>query len=78
MNRRKHGVTFEEAVAVFSDALAATFDDPDHSDVEMRLITVGRSAYGRLMVVCHTERGDLVRIISARLATAHERKGHES
>lgn len=77
-NRRKHGVSFDEAVTVFYDPLAATFDDPDHSGGEQRLITVGYSAQGRLLVVCHTERRGAVRIISARRATARERKRHES
>jgi len=67
---KKHGVTFDEAVTVF--------DDPDHSVGERRLITIGFSAQGRLVVVCHTERGSAVRIISARLATARERKRHEA
>lgn len=77
-NRRKHRVSFDEAVTVFYDPLAATFDDPDHSGGEQRLITVGYSAQGRLLVVCHTERRGAVRIISARRATARERKRHES
>lgn len=77
-NRRKHGVSFDEAVTVFYDPLAATFSDPDHSGEEQRMITVGYSAQGRLLVVCHTERRGTVRIISARRATARERKRHES
>lgn len=77
-NLRKHGVIFEEAVTVFYDPLAATFPDPDHSEEEERLITVGYSARGRLLVVCHAERREGVRLISARRATAGERKRHES
>jgi uncharacterized protein len=77
-NLRKHGVTFEEAVTVFYDPLAATFPDPDHSEEEERLITVGYSARGGLLVVCHAERREGVRRISARRATAGERKRHES
>ena len=76
-NISKHGVSFDEAVTVFYDPLSATFDDPDHSDDEQRYITVGFSSQGRLLVTGHTERGDVVRIISARRATAHERKRHE-
>jgi uncharacterized DUF497 family protein len=76
-NAEKHGVTFDEAVTVFRDPLAATFDDPDHSRGERRFITVGYSGQGRLLVVCHTERRDAVRVISARRATARERKRHE-
>ena len=74
---RKHGVSFDEAVTVFYDPLSATFDDPDHSENEERLITVGASSRGRLLVVGHTERGNAVRIINARPASAHERKKHE-
>jgi hypothetical protein len=64
-------------VTAFYDPLSATFDDPDHSIGEQRYITVGFSSQNRLLIVGHTERGETVRIISARLATAHERKRHE-
>ena len=77
-NLRKHGVSFDEAVTVFYDPLSASFDDAQHSADEVRLITVGYSARGRLLVVAHTERGTNVRIISARRATARERKRHET
>ena len=77
LNLRKHGVSFDEAATVFYDPLSATFDDPDHSENEERLITVGASSRGRLLVVGHTERGNAVRIINARPASAHERKKHE-
>lgn len=77
-NLRKHGVSFDEAVTVFYDALSATFDDEEHSVDEARLITVGYSARGRLLVLAHTERGARVRIISARRATARERNRHET
>jgi uncharacterized DUF497 family protein len=77
-NLRKHDVSFDEAVTVFYDPLSATFDDEEHSADEARLITVGYSARGRLLVIAHTERGTNVRIISARRATAGERKRHET
>ncbi len=77
-NLKKHGVSFDEAVTVFYDPLAATVDDPDHSVEEERLITIGFSARGRLMVVSHAAREGVVRIISARRATARERKRHEA
>jgi len=77
-NREKHGVSFDEAVTVFYDPLAATVDDPDHSMEEERFITIGFSAKGRLMVVSHTEGEGAVRIISARRATGRERKRHEA
>ena len=77
-NQIKHSISFEEATTVFYDPLSATFDDPDHSIGEHRLITVGSSARHRLLVVSYVERGKNIRIISARPATAHERKRHES
>jgi uncharacterized protein len=77
-NLKKHRVSFDEAVTVFYDPWAATFGDPDHSDDENRLITVGHSARQRLLlVVCHVERGARTRLISARRATARERRRHE-
>jgi uncharacterized DUF497 family protein len=76
-NRRKHGVTFEEATTVFADRRSRTILDPDHSFEEDRFITVGRSEMHRVLVVVHTERGDRVRLISARIATKIERKQHE-
>jgi len=76
-NRKKHGVSFDEAVTVFYDPFAATLADSDHSTEENRMITVGYSAQERLLVVCHTERGRAIRIISARPATPRERKRHE-
>ena len=77
-NLEKHDVSFDEAVTVFHDPLAATFDDPDHSAGERRFITIGYSSQNRLIVVAHTERGESIRIISARLATPQERKRHET
>ena len=76
-NLRKHKVSFDEAMTIFYEPLSATFDDPDHSTDEERLITIGYSSRSRLLVVSHTERGKTIRIISARHATAHERKQHE-
>jgi hypothetical protein len=76
-NLKKHRISFDEAVTVFYDALAATFADPDHSDDESRFITVGYSPRGRLLVVCHVDRGGAIRLISARRATPRERKRHE-
>lgn len=76
-NIGKHGISFDEAVTVFYNALSATFDDPDHSMEEQRYITIGFSSQNHLLVVAHTEKEDCIRIISARLATAHERKKHE-
>lgn len=76
-NLRKHGVSFEEAASVFSDVLAYTFTDPDHSVGEQRLLTFGFSQFGHLLAVIHSERGRAIRIISARKATRHERGIYE-
>ena len=76
-NLRDHKVTFEEASSIFGDSLAVTFDDPDHSEGERRLLTFGLSERGRLLVVSHTERRGVVRIISARRATRAERRIYE-
>ena len=77
-NFKKHAISFDEAVTVFYDLLSATFADPDHSIEEDRFVTVGYSSQGRLFVVSHTDRGDAIRIISARPATVSERKRHEN
>lgn len=77
-NFLKHGVSFDEASTVFGDPLAATVDDLEHSQSENRYITIGNSIKNRLLVVIHTDRGDRIRIISARQASARERKQYES
>jgi hypothetical protein len=76
-NLRKHGVSFEEASSVFFDPLSVTGDDPDHSVSERRLVTFGVSSSGRLRAVAHTEKEDVIRIISARQTTRAERKLYE-
>ena len=76
-NRRKHGVTFEEASTALRDPLSATARDPDHSVDEDRYVTFGVSSRGRLLVVSHTERGNVIRIISARVAKTVERQIYE-
>ena len=76
-NLRKHGVSFEEASTVFRDPLSATARDPDHSIGEDRFVTFGYSSRGRLLVVSHAERGDKIRMISARLAKKGEREIYE-
>jgi uncharacterized DUF497 family protein len=77
-NERKHGVSFEEAATAFGDPLSLAIHDPDHSDDESRFILLGESYSGRLVVVVHKERGDKIRLISARLATRRERRSYES
>jgi uncharacterized protein len=76
-NERKHGVTFEEASTVLSDFLSITIPDPLHPRDEERFVTIGQSDRRRTLVVVHTERSDVIRLISARLANAHERKKYE-
>jgi len=76
-NRRKRRVTFEEAATVYGDVLALTYPDPDHSFSEQRFITVGMSSAKRVLIVAHTERGESIRIISARNAAQHEREHYE-
>ena len=76
-NLRKHQISLEEAASVFYDPLAVTGADPDHSEGEERLVTFGMSPAGQLLVVSHTERGEAIRIISARVATRSERRIYE-
>ena len=76
-NVQKHGVSFEEASAVFLDPLAMTFFDPDHSAEEAREITIGYSVRRRVLFVAHCRREDRTRIISARTATRRERIQYE-
>ncbi|MBK8254989.1 MAG: BrnT family toxin [Polyangiaceae bacterium] len=79
-NRRKHGVSFEEARSVFADDNALLIDDPDHSDDEDRFILLGLSSEANMLVVCHCYRGqdDVIRIISARRATSNEQEQYNS
>ena len=76
-NLVKHGVSFEEAATVFGDPLSNTYHDPDHSTAERRFIMIGLSERGRMLVVAHTDDGELVRIISAREATRRERESYD-
>jgi uncharacterized DUF497 family protein len=79
-NRRKHGVSFEEASTVLADEYALFLDDPDHSAAEHRFILLGLSAAFRVVLVVHTYRepADTIRIISARRATKGERQQYET
>lgn len=76
LNLRKHGVSFEEAVSVFSDERARLIDDPDHSAEEDRFILLGLSTNLRVLVIVHCYRssGSLIRVISARKATRDEKR----
>ena len=72
-----HGVSFDEASTAFQDPLSKTIDDPQHSEDEERFVLLGHSHRNRLLVVVHTERGDRIRLISARLAANRERVTYE-
>ena len=76
-NYLKHGVAFLEAVEVFHDELAVTVPDPDHSEPESRYLTFGATFARRCLVVSYTERGDTIRVISARTMTPRERRAYE-
>jgi uncharacterized DUF497 family protein len=76
-NLKKHGVSFEEASTVFADLLSLTIPDPLHSEDETRFVTTGQSHRRRQLVVVYTQRGERIRIISARGATPRERKKYE-
>jgi uncharacterized protein len=72
-NIDKHGVDFSDATAVLEDDLALTDQDPDILDEE-RYLTLGFDSLGRLLVVVWTRRQEDIRLISARRATARERR----
>ena len=79
-NKRKHGVSFEEAQTVFYDERALLIEDPDELDEEGRFVLLGLSASLRTLVVCHCYREDdaLIRIVSARKANREERRDYET
>ena len=77
-NLKKHGVDFQEAATVFADMLAITYPDPDHSGDEDRFVMIGLSKRNRLLIVAHTDREGLTRIISAREVTRTERILYEN
>lgn len=73
-NKKKHNISFEEAVTVFEDELAVLFDDPDHSNEEERFLIIGFSSRSRICIVSHCyKKGNIIRIISARKANKSER-----
>ncbi|HSB71058.1 MAG TPA: BrnT family toxin [Candidatus Methylomirabilis sp.] len=76
-NLAKHGVSFEEAATVFGDPLGRIVDDPRHSPDEPRYVLLGHSERQRLLAVMFTERGEVIRLISARKATPRERREYE-
>ena len=77
-NRRKHGVTFNDAKSAFTDNFGRLIPDHDHSVGEARFVLLGMSIRHGLLVVCHSEpKADTIRIISARRAGPHERRQYE-
>lgn len=78
INYRKHGVRMPEAIPVFDDAYAITITDTESDPNEQRFVTLGVGAMGRLLVVAYSWRGENIRIISARLAEAHESEQYEA
>ncbi|MGD0200139.1 MAG: BrnT family toxin [Bryobacteraceae bacterium] len=77
-NFRNHGVRFEESTAVFDDPYAITIADDKADPSEERFVSIGMGALGRVLIVVYTYRGDSIRIISARVAVAHERAEYEA
>ena len=76
-NARKHGVTFDEAATAFVDPFGRIVEDPRHSTVESRFVLPGYSEHHRLLAVMFTERGDRIRLISARKTTRRERHDYQ-
>jgi uncharacterized protein len=76
-NQRKHGVTFDEAATALADPFGIVVDDPRHSTDEARIALLGHSESSRLLAVMFTERGDRIRLISARKATRREHHHYE-
>ena len=76
-NEQNHGVSFLEASEVFSDDHSSSVSDPDHSIDEARYLIFGISKQGRHLVVSYTERGERIRLISAREMTSRERRAYE-
>ncbi len=78
LNLEKHEISSQEAASVFADMLSITIPDPDHSEPEARFLDLGLSHRNRLLVVSYTERGEIIRIISARRASPSERREYEN
>lgn len=77
INLQKHGISFSDAEAVLFDPNALSFEDPT-AQSERRFIAIGMDHLWRLLVLVYTERGDRIRLISARPATRSERRNYES
>ncbi len=77
-NLAKHGVAFEEAKTIFNDPHLVTFEDRYHSQHEQRYLSIGFSSAGRLLLVAHTDRDEIIRLITGRKATSSERRTYEA
>lgn len=77
-NLKKHGVSFEEAATAFEDQLQTAFPDDAHSQGEQRYTLLAASIQGRILAISYTERGDTIRIVTAREATRLEVEEYES
>jgi uncharacterized protein len=77
-NEQNHGISFPEASDVFADDHSSSVPDPDHSTDEDRYLIFGISKQGKYLVVSYTERGDRIRLISARQMTSPERRAYEA
>lgn len=79
-NRRKHGVSFDEAKSAFADEQGLLLDDPEHAEHEERFILLGMSSSLRILIVCHCYRkaNSTIRIISARKANRSEQRQYDS
>ena len=76
-NYEKHGVYFSESLPVFEDDYAITITDDESDPDELRFVSIGTGVKGRVLVVVYSDRGENIRIISARLAEAIERSQYE-
>lgn len=77
-NLKKHGISFDEAISAFDDLFNVDLFDPKHSEDENRFILVGQSENESILIVSYAERGDKIRIITARKVTSKERKDYEN
>ena len=77
LNLERHRISFEEAATAFGDPLSITIGDPDHSEAEGRYVLLVMTFRGRLVIVVHTDRGENVRLIGARLANRRQRQSYE-
>lgn len=77
LNKKNHKIAFEEAATVFDDPLALIVPDDEHSIEEQRFHIIGESSWGKILVISYHERGDTIRIISARKPTRREQNSYE-